>query len=75
MKKITCPHCGNSVAVSGLGRKALNMPVINVCDALQTYHSVTAAAERLRCSRALIYKVLKANGMTSAEVTKRKVTV
>ena len=34
-----------------------------------------AAAESLGCSRALIYKVLKANGMTPADVIKGKVTV
>ena len=64
MKIITCPHCGQSVVVNGLGRKPFNMPVINVYDALRVYRGVTAAAKELGCSRALIYKILKANGMT-----------
>jgi len=35
-----CPHCGKSVVVNGLSRRPLNMPLKNVCDALQTYCSV-----------------------------------
>ncbi len=38
------------------------MPVTNVYDALQHNRSVLAAANELGCSRAYIYKVLKANG-------------
>jgi DNA invertase Pin-like site-specific DNA recombinase len=41
------------------GRKPLPIPVINVCDALQDSSSVLAAAEKLHCSRAYIYKVAK----------------
>ncbi len=72
---VQCPHCGKSVVVNGLGRKAFNMPVIIVCDALKTHYSIQAAAKSLKCSRGLIYKVLKANGMTPADVLKGKVTV
>lgn len=67
-KVVKCPNCGHFVTVSGLGRKAIEMPVTKVCDALQTYRSVPAAAEKLGCSRALIYQVLKANGLTPAGV-------
>ncbi|MFC1861589.1 hypothetical protein ACFLYL_04905 [Chloroflexota bacterium] len=43
------------------------MPLINVYDALQLYRSVAATAKSLGCSRALIYKVLKANGLTAKD--------
>ncbi len=68
--KINCPHCGGTVVVNGLGRKALNIAVKNVCDALQLYRSVLAAANYLGCSRAYIYKVLKEDGLTAADVIK-----
>ena len=67
---VQCPHCGNSVVVNGLGRKALNMPVIKVCDALRLHRSVLVAANELKCSRAYIYKVLKVAGLTPADVIK-----
>ena len=72
---IECPHCGGRIAVNGLGRKAFNMPVINVYDALQLHRSVRGAANELGCSRAYIYKVLKTEGLTPADVIKGKVTV
>ena len=72
--KIECPHCGKPVAVSGLGRRALNIPVINVYDALRVYRNVAAAANELGCSRAYIYKVLKADGLTPADVIKKLAT-
>lgn len=61
--KITCPNCRQEVVVSGLGRKAFNMPVIKVCDTLGVYPSVLLAANNLRVSRGYIYKILKANGL------------
>ena len=61
MKVITCPHCGKLVATLSLGRPATKIAVIEVCDALRLHQNVPAAAERLGCSRALIYKLLKAN--------------
>lgn len=73
--KVRCPHCGEVIAVQGLGRKSFNMPVIKVCDALQICHSVPAAAEKLGCSRALVYKVLKTNGLTAKNFNRGKVTV
>ena len=72
---VQCPHCGNSVVVNGLGRKAFNMPVINVYDALRLHRSVLAAANELGCSRAYIYKVLKAEGVIPADVIKGKVKI
>jgi hypothetical protein len=65
---IQCPACGKSVMVNGLGRKAFNMPVTKVCDALLLRHNVLGAANELGCSRAYIYKVLKANGLTAEKV-------
>lgn len=70
--KIECPHCGKPVAVSSLGRRALNIPVINVYDALRVYRNVAAAANELGCSRAYIYEVLKANGLKLVDVISGK---
>lgn len=72
---VQCPHCGKSVMVNGIGRKPLNIAVNNVYDALRLYRSVVTAANELRCSRAYIYKVLKADGMTPADVIKDKVVI
>lgn len=66
--KIQCPECGNSITVNGLGRKSLNIAVKNVYDAIQHNPSVTLAAAELGCSRAYIYKVLKAEGKTAKEI-------
>lgn len=66
--KIECPNCHEVIVVGSLGRKPLDMPVIKVCDALRLHSSVQAAAESLGCSRGLVYKILKANGMTPADV-------
>ncbi len=49
--------------VNGLGRKPLNIPLKNICEALQAHHSVMAAAKELNCSQAYIFAVLKANGL------------
>jgi hypothetical protein len=72
--KVKCSHCGNSVTIKGIGRKPLNIAVTNVCDALQLHRSVALAANELGCSRAYIYKALKADGLTAADVIKGKVT-
>ena len=66
--KIQCPHCGKSVVIDGLGRKPLNIPLKNVCEALQAHHSVGAAAQKLRCSEAYIFGVLKANRLRVKDV-------
>ena len=58
---IQCPHCGEKVVVNGLGRKPLNIPLKNVCEALRAHGSVAAAANELHCSQGYIFKVLKAN--------------
>ena len=56
---VVCPHCHQSVTVSGLGRPKLDMPVINVYDAIRRHKTITGAAEALEVSRGYIYKVLK----------------
>ena len=60
---VTCPNCGKPVAVNGLGRKPLNIPLKNVLESLQAHRSVVAAAKELNCSQAYIFAVLKANGL------------
>ena len=65
---VQCPHCGKSVVVNGLGRKAFNMPVTKVCDALLLQGNVREAAKSLGCSCAFIYKILKTKGLTPSEV-------
>ena len=67
---IPCPHCGKSVVVNGLGRKPLNIPLKNVCDALRAHGNVVAAARELGCSEGYIFGVLKANGLKLKDVVK-----
>ena len=67
---VQCPHCGGQVAVNGFGRRPLNIVVTEVYDALRLHRSVLTAANELGCSRAYIYKVLKATGLTPADATK-----
>jgi len=70
VKVITCPHCGKVAATIGIGRKPFDMPVTKVCDALRLHRSVPMAASELDVSRAYIYKVLKAEGLTPAGIVK-----
>ncbi len=72
MKVITCPHCGKVAATLSLGRAASNINVIEVCDALRLHRSVPLAANSLGCSRGLVYKVLKAAGLSAPGVIKGK---
>ena len=74
MKTITCPYCGKVAATLLLGRPTSNIGVIKVCDTLRLCCSVPLAAGELGCSRAYIYKVLKANGMTPADFIKKHAT-
>jgi len=71
---VQCPHCGGTVAVNGFGRRPLNIVVTKVCDALRLHRSVLVAANSLGCSRAYIYKVLKANGLKPADIIKELAT-
>ena len=67
-----CPHCGGIVAVNGLGRKRLNIPLKNVCESLQTHGSVLGAANDLNCSEGYIFGILKANGLKLKDVISGK---
>ena len=60
---VKCPSCGKSITVKGLGRKRLNIPLINVCESLQKHGSVLGAANDLNCSEGYIFGVLKFNGL------------
>ena len=71
---IECPYCGGRMAVNGLGRKALSIPLINIYDALRIHRSVRGAACELKCSRAYIYKVLRAKRLITADVVFGRVT-
>jgi len=53
-----------------IGRKPLNIPVINICDALQACSSIAAAARELKCSRGYIHKELAKYGVTPGDVIK-----
>ena len=65
---VQCPYCGKSVVVNGLGRKRLNIPLKNVCEALQAHHNIVAAAKELDCSQGYIFGVLKSNGLKMKDV-------
>ena len=72
---IQCPQCGERVVVNGLGRKRLNIPLKNVCEALQSERSVAAAARELHCSQGYIFNVLKAHGLKPRDIIERRVEV
>ncbi len=59
---VRCPHCGERVVVNGLGRKPLNVPLKNICEALRACGSVASAARELHCSQGYIFNALKASG-------------
>ena len=65
---VRCPHCGKAVPVNGLGRPPINIPVKNICDAIQAHGSVAAAAKKFDCSPGYIFNTLKANGRTLKDV-------
>jgi hypothetical protein len=69
--KVRCPKCGSEVVVSGLGRKPFNMPVTNVCDELRLHIGPAEVAEKLHCSKAYLYKVLKAEGLKMKDIIKK----
>lgn len=69
---VQCPHCGNSVVVNGLGRRPLNIPLKNICEALQAHRNVVATAQELNCSQGYIFKVLKDNGLKLKDVISGK---
>lgn len=73
ISNITCPKCGAEIPVATTptnitGRKPLAIPVENVYNALRTSSTISQAAEKLGCSRAHIYMVLKREGTTPKNV-------
>ena len=68
---VLCPNCGAEVPVHGLGRKKLDIPLINICEALKVNGSVAAAARELGCSQGYIYNSLKASGLKIRDVLKK----
>ena len=71
---IQCPHCGERIEVNGLGRKRLNIPLKNICEALQSERSVASAARELHCSQGYIFNALKARGLKPRDLIEGKVT-
>ena len=69
---VKCPYCGRKITVNGLGRKRLNIPLINVCECLQVHRNVVIAAQELNCSQGYIFGVLKANGLKLKAVIRGK---
>ena len=67
-----CPYCGKSVVVGGFGRKRLSIPLKNICETLQTRHSVAAAANELNCSQGYIFNALKSHGLKLKDVIEGK---
>ncbi len=69
---VQCSYCGKPVVVNGLGRKPFNIPVNNVCDALEKHRNVAAAAKELNCSPGYIYKILKTNRLKLKDVNNKQ---
>ncbi len=69
---INCPHCSEPVVVNGLGRKKLNIPLENICEALCSCGNVAAAARELHCSEGYIFNAVKAQGLKPADVITRR---
>jgi AraC-like DNA-binding protein len=72
---IQCPRCGERVEVNGLGRKRLNIPLKNICEALQSERSVAATARQLHCSQGYIFNILKAHGLKPRDIIERRLEV
>ena len=72
---IQCPHCGERVVVNGLGRKRLNIPLKNICEALRSDGTVAAAARELHCSQGYIFNILKSSGLKPKNIIEKRVQV
>jgi hypothetical protein len=72
---VQCPHCGERVVVNGLGRKRLNIPLKNICEALRLGGDVAAAARELNCSQGYIFNTLKAHGLKPRDIIEKRVQV
>ena len=65
-----CPSCGKPVAVNGLGRPRLNIPLNKVYESLVSRYGMAEAARELGCSEGYIFNALKANGLRFRDVIK-----
>ncbi len=72
---VQCPHCGESIVVNGLGRKRLNIPLKNICEALRSDGNVAAAARELHCSQGYIFNILKSHGLKPRDIIEKRVQV
>jgi hypothetical protein len=64
----SCPVCGHQIQVQVLGRKPLNIPLKNICEALRSCQDIQEAANQLKCSQGYIYNALKVRGLKLREV-------
>ena len=71
---VQCPNCGERVVVSGLGRKRLNIPLKNICEALQSEGNAVSAAKELHCSQGYIFNALRKRGLKPKDIIEGKVT-
>ena len=60
--KITCPKCNEIIEIPSGHPPKLNISVITLCDILRDTRNIIAIAHKLGCSRAFIYRELKAIG-------------
>ena len=66
--KITCPHCGKSVVVNGIGRPLLNLDGNKVLATLRANGSVTLTAKEYGVSRGSIRNILKDIGLNTKDI-------
>jgi hypothetical protein len=69
--KITCPDCGKVTEVATGHPPRLNIPVTTLCDTLAHSKDVLTAANTLKCSKAYIYRELKAVGKKPKDYLRR----
>ena len=59
---------GKTIPSHRIGRKALNIPFMTICESLKTHNSVAAAADKLGCSQGYIFNILRVNGLKLKDV-------
>ena len=73
MIKVQCPNCNTKFDYTLLtGRPRSNITVKNVYEACQTGGSVASAAEKLECTKSLIYLRLRQGGYDVREIFRRE---
>ena len=61
--EVTCPGCGATVVINGLGRKKRDYAFQNVLVAYQNSESVAAAARKLDMPPGTVWNILKRHGV------------